>query len=96
MPGWVSEASMPELRARLAAVEAERDQYLATVSDADLERVIEYRTIAGKAHADPLAGLMRHLVNHSTYHRGQVATQLRHVGIVPPTTDLITYMRRVS
>jgi uncharacterized damage-inducible protein DinB len=96
MPGWVSDTSLAELRARLAAVEAERELYLATVSDADMEQVIEYRTIAGKAHADPLAGLMRHLVNHSTYHRGQVATQLRQVGIVPPTTDLIAYMRRVS
>jgi uncharacterized damage-inducible protein DinB len=96
MPAWASETSLPELRHRLSAVEAERDQFLATVTDEDLERVIEYRTIAGQAHADPLAGLMRHLVNHSTYHRGQAATQLRHVGVVPPTTDLIAYMRRVS
>jgi uncharacterized damage-inducible protein DinB len=96
MPGWATESSLPDLRGRLSSVEAERDQYTATLSDADLERVVEYRTIAGKPHADPLAGLVRHLVNHSTYHRGQVATQLRHVGIVPPTTDFIAYLRRVS
>jgi uncharacterized damage-inducible protein DinB len=96
MPAWVAGTSLPELRGRLGAVEAERDQYLATLADAGLEKVIEYRTIAGKAHADPLAGLVRHVVNHSTYHRGQVATQMRHVGIVPPTTDLIAFMRRVS
>ena len=40
-----------------------------------------------------LGGLMRHVVNHSTYHRGQVATQLRHLGRTPPTTDLIAYLR---
>ena len=94
MPAWASEASLPELRGQLAGVEADREQYLVTLSDADLARVVEYRTLAGKAYADPLAGLMRHLVNHSTYHRGQVATQMRHVGLVPPTTDLIEYMRR--
>ena len=77
-------------------MEADREQYLETLSDADLARVVEYRTLAGKAYADPLAGLMRHLVNHSTYHRGQVATQMRHVGLVPPTTDLIEYMRRAK
>jgi uncharacterized damage-inducible protein DinB len=96
MPAWVSETSLPELRGRLAAVEAERDRYLATVSEADLAQVIEYRTLGGQTHSDPLMGLVRHVVNHSTYHRGQVATQMRQVGVVPPTTDLIAYMRRVS
>jgi len=96
MPAWVSDASLAELRVQLAAVEAQRDQYLETLSDSDLARVVEYRTLAGKVCSDPLAGLMRHLVNHSTYHRGQVATQMRHVGLVPPTTDLIEYMRRVK
>lgn len=94
IPGWATEASLPELRGHLAAVEAERGEYLAGLTDADLARVVEYRTIAGQSHAHPLAGLMRHLVNHSTYHRGQVATQLRGFGRVPPTTDLIAYLRR--
>jgi uncharacterized damage-inducible protein DinB len=96
MPGWVSESSLSELRGQLAAVEAERDQYLASLSDADLAQRVEYRTLAGQAYFDPLAGLMRHLVNHSTYHRGQVATQMRHCGKVPPTTDLFAYMHRAK
>jgi uncharacterized damage-inducible protein DinB len=77
-------------------VEAERDQYLASLSDVDLGRVVEYRALSGQAYADPLAGLIRHVVNHSTYHRGQVATQLRQLGKTPPTTDLIVYLRRVK
>jgi uncharacterized damage-inducible protein DinB len=35
----------------------------------------------------------RHLLNHSTYHRGQVAAMLRQNGEKPPSTDLIRYYR---
>jgi uncharacterized damage-inducible protein DinB len=30
-----------------------------------------------------------HLVNHATYHRGQVVAQLRQLGHAPPATDLV-------
>ncbi len=33
--------------------------------------------------------VLRHLVNHSTYHRGQVASKLKRFGIEQPATDLI-------
>src|SRR5512139_942689 len=92
-PGWVAESSLSELRERLATVEAERDQFLRQLTDADLQRVVEYRRMSGEAHADALADLIRHAVNHSTYHRGQVATQLRQVGVSPPGTDLLIYVR---
>jgi uncharacterized damage-inducible protein DinB len=94
MPTWVSESKLPELRGQLATVQAERDQYLASLSDADLALPVEYRSLAGQTYSDPLAALMRHQLNHSTYHRGQVATLLRHFGKIPPATDLIAYMRR--
>jgi uncharacterized damage-inducible protein DinB len=93
-PDWVARPDLTELRARLSSVEQERGTFVAGLSDADLDRVISYRTLAGQAHSDPLCGLMRHVVNHSTYHRGQVATQLRQHGLKPPSTDLIVFLRR--
>ena len=92
-PSWATGSSLAGLRSQLGAVEDERGQYLAGLSDADLERIVEYRTMAGQACADPLAGLIRHVANHSTYHRGQAATQLRQLGQTPPGTDLVTYLR---
>lgn len=94
VPSWVPKPSLAELKVQLAAVEAERTSLLAGLSDADLGRVVSYRNLAGQAYADELGGLIRHVVNHSTYHRGQVATQLRQLGVTPPNTDLITYLRR--
>ena len=43
--------------------------------------------------AIPYWQVVLHLVNHGSYHRGQVATMLRQAGIKPPGTDLISYYR---
>jgi uncharacterized damage-inducible protein DinB len=32
-----------------------------------------------------------HLVNHSSYHRGQIVSLLRQMGYRSPSTDLIRY-----
>ncbi|HET9131583.1 MAG TPA: DinB family protein [Terriglobia bacterium] len=37
---------------------------------------------------------MQHLANHSTYHRGQITTMLRQLGVTPVSTDLIAYYRQ--
>jgi uncharacterized damage-inducible protein DinB len=33
--------------------------------------------------------VLRHVVNHTTYHRGQVASKLKRFGIDQPETDLV-------
>ncbi len=93
-PEWVTKPVLADLKARLSEVERERAAFVASLSDSDLVRVVSYRTLSGKSFSDPLDGLMRHVVNHSTYHRGQVVTQLRQLGFKPPTTDLIVFMRQ--
>ncbi len=93
IPAWVAHPSLRELEGRLAAVEAERTAFLYSLSDAALEHVVTYRNLAGQIYTERLSGLIRHVVNHSTYHRGQIATQLRQLGVTPPNTDLITYLR---
>jgi uncharacterized damage-inducible protein DinB len=95
-PDWVATAALADLRSRLSAVEQEREALLAGMADADLDRPVSYRQLSGKAFSEPLGDLMRHVVNHSTYHRGQVATQFRQLGVKPPSTDLIVFLRRKS
>lgn len=93
-PAWATRPDLAELRLQLAALEAERSSYLAGLSDADLERTVSYSNLAGQAYGNPLCDLIRHVVNHSTHHRGQAVTQLRQFGVTPPNTDLITYLRQ--
>jgi uncharacterized damage-inducible protein DinB len=33
--------------------------------------------------------VLRHLVNHTTYHRGQIASKLKRFGVQQPETDLV-------
>ena len=40
----------------------------------------------------PRWAILRHIVNHSTYHRGQVASKLRRFGIEQPNTDFFWWM----
>jgi uncharacterized damage-inducible protein DinB len=55
--------------------------------------VVSYRAPDGLAFSHPLGQLIRHVVNHSTYHRGQLATLLRQLGQTPPSTDFTKYLR---
>jgi uncharacterized damage-inducible protein DinB len=63
------------------------------VSQADLDRILEYKTFNFGAYKNPLWQSMQHLANHGTYHRGQVATLLRQLGYKPLLTDLMHYYR---
>ena len=57
-------------------------------------RPIEYRGFDGRVQAQPFWQMLQHLVNHGSYHRGQVTTMLRQLGAAPPKSlDLIAYYR---
>lgn len=54
-----------------------------------------YRDLQGQPRALPLWALMRHLPNHSSYHRGQIISRLMQFGIEPPLLDLALWAGRV-
>jgi uncharacterized damage-inducible protein DinB len=41
----------------------------------------------GRSFTLPRWAILRHIVNHSSYHRGQVASKLKRFGIEQPNTD---------
>jgi len=93
--------AMPESAAALRAAwkrqEAAMRAFLSTLDDAALERIIGYRNLAGVPGESALWEMLAHVVNHASYHRGQVTTLLRQLGAAPPaSTDLIAYRRAVA
>jgi uncharacterized damage-inducible protein DinB len=48
---------------------------------------------AGRTIVLPPWAILRHVVNHSSYHRGQVASKLKRFGIEQPATDFIFWAR---
>lgn len=93
IPDWVSQPALQDLEVRLAAIAGERASFLGQLTDADLEQVVSYRGMDGQGFSYPLGDLMRHVVNHATYHRGQLAMMLRQLGQAPPSTDFTRYLR---
>jgi uncharacterized damage-inducible protein DinB len=93
-PSWASEADVAQLREALSAIERERAEFVAGLTDARLEGLTSYRTLKGEEQRGRLSGLCQHVVNHSTYHRGQAATLLRQVGATVPSTDLVVFTRQ--
>jgi uncharacterized damage-inducible protein DinB len=68
--------------------------FVEPMSDADIARVIPYRLMSGVEAASPVWQMVQHVVNHASYHRGQVTTMLRQAGEKPAKSmDLIAYYR---
>ncbi|HYT83841.1 MAG TPA: DinB family protein [Gemmatimonadales bacterium] len=87
-------ATLAAVRARWEHVEAERARFLAGVNDARLDETVRVQPTSGGEYRHSYRQMFRHLVNHSSYHRGQVVTMMRQVGVRPPSTDLILFYRR--
>lgn len=67
------------------------DGFTAYLRTADVFSVLEYRNLQGKTCRLPVWQVVLHVVNHATYHRGQVTTMLRQLGAKPVSTDLVCY-----
>lgn len=89
-------SSVAAVRTRWDALWGEQMQFLDLLDDSDLSRALAYRNMAGHDFAQPLGELLRHVVNHGSYHRGQLATLLRQLGHAAPATDLVLYYRDVG
>ena len=66
------------------------------LTQTDLDRVMEYKTLKFGVYSNPLWESMQHLVNHGSYHRGQVTTLLRQLGAQAIATDLMHFYRERS
>jgi uncharacterized damage-inducible protein DinB len=79
------------VRARWSEVDVEQRAFLDALTADRLPAVVSYMNLKGQTWRYPLWRQMLHVVNHSTYHRGQVATMLRQLGSKPVETDLLVF-----
>jgi uncharacterized damage-inducible protein DinB len=71
-----------------------RTQFIAELDEARLTAEMSFVLLNGDANSMRLVDQMQHVANHSTMHRGQVVGMIRQMGIAPPSTDLLFYLRR--
>jgi uncharacterized damage-inducible protein DinB len=96
LPDLSSLNTAEALRAHWSEQESKLLGFVARLTQSDLDRVMEYKTLNFGVYQNPLWQSMQHLVNHSTYHRGQVTTLLRQLGAKPILTDLMHFYRERS
>lgn len=80
------------IKERWAKVEKDRSEFARGLSDERLGDTISYFNLAGEGRKNRLGELFVHVVNHSSYHRGQVATMLRQLERKPLSTDYVLYL----
>ena len=63
--------------------------------DAFFEQQCSYTNLKGEKFATPYTSVIMHCMNHGSYHRGQLVTMFRQLGLTEiPTTDLIAFERK--
>lgn len=104
--GWLDRCGGPQRGAALKAddystleslsetwnrVEAYVREFLSTLKDEDLARVIEFTLGQAGTYSMPLGELLHHAAIHGVHHRGQAALLLRMLGYAPGNFDILFY-----
>lgn len=96
----VTADTLPDVGALAAAwrdLEAQVRAFVNELGEEGMSRSFTYRNYAGKEGTSIFWHMAQHVVNHASYHRGQVTTLIRQAGAEPPqSTDLIAYYREQS
>ncbi len=101
--GGVSPATFPSRRytgtfdeavSALKKCDQELMDYAETIYEDRLTTLLTYKTVKGDEFQNLIADVLMHVVNHGTYHRGQIITMLRqssHTTLF--STDYVSYCR---
>lgn len=83
--------ALPRMR---ELIEANHQNSLQIIEREDFARRFHYHNSNGDAFSNLIEEIMFHVVNHTTYHRGQIMADLRQAGLEPVSTDYSTYTRQ--
>lgn len=86
-------ADLASMRPRWAGIEKTWLEYVSRLDESELEEEVDYKTMSFGPSRSLRWHIMQHVVNHGTYHRGQVTTMLRQLGAKGVGTDLISFYR---
>ena len=92
---WTPEScgDLATLNDRWSDVIDRRARFISEIDEGKLAADLSFKLLSGDASSMRLVDQMRHVANHATMHRGQVVGMIRQMGIDPPSTDLLFYLR---
>lgn len=80
----------------LELIEENKNNYLTfldAISEDDFKTRITYKNSEGKEFNNSLTDIFTHLMNHGSYHRGQINLLIRKSGGTPTPVDFIVFLR---
>jgi len=95
VPSATFSGSFDELAAQLQKQDRQWLEWIESASKPMLEHVFKYQNTKRESFKQPVWEMLQHLFNHGTYHRGQLVTLLRQLGVQKiPQTDYVAWRRK--
>jgi len=88
------ESALPKLEDATRVLRSAQEKHrahLKTLTRETLDRPFSWKNLSGEVKTAPFGIVVRHVVNHQTYHRGQIASMLRRLGGRPVATDMVRW-----
>jgi uncharacterized damage-inducible protein DinB len=91
--GWFT-GNFNELSKKLLALSQQWQNWMGNTNDANIDHVFAYYNFQKEYFKQPVYEMLLHLFNHQTFHRGQIITMFRQLGLEKiPQTDFIVFTR---
>lgn len=85
---------LDQCRANAADLARLWHDYLDLITAGDVSLEISYKNSKGELWSSTIIDVLTHVIMHSAYHRGQIASHMRENGQTPPYTDYIHAVRQ--
>jgi uncharacterized damage-inducible protein DinB len=88
--------NFPEAKKVILKLDQDFIDFVLTIDEQKANTNFTYKNIFGQTFTNPIWQSIHHCMNHSSYHRGQIVTMMRQLGLSDiPATDFIAYCRKV-
>ena len=93
LPEYPATHGGADFRDEWNTIKADQKRFVDALTDKRLGTDLTYTNIKGETSTQPLAEIFEHVVNHGSYHRGQLTHLLRDRGIAATPTDYLVFMK---
>ena len=93
VPVW-PEPDLAQCEAQAAKLGGMWLEFLDLITAGDVSQSISYKNSKGEQWTSTIVDILTHVVMHSAYHRGQIASHMRANGQTPAYTDFIHGVRQ--
>ncbi|OOC62552.1 DinB family protein [Paenibacillus ihbetae] len=83
---------LKEARQEMDELQSQIRDYVSSLSDT--EKKVSYTMASGRQMENSIAEILQQVVNHGTYHRGNITTMLRSFGYQGVMTDYIAFLMK--